>query len=296
MGKIDVMSAERLQNLKGFVFDLDGTLALTEKGKDGFRLLPGARELLDTLNHYEVPFVVFTNGTFFPVEHYIEKLAVAGIEIRPEQMLTPSNVAAQSLLEQGCQKILVLGGKGVSKALVDVGLTVLDPRTDNTMIPDAVYVGWHPELIWDDIERACHAIWQGAGFYVASMARFFASKSGKRVGISAAIAAAISNTTEHDPILVGKPSLKALQYCSDKLGGIAFQDIAVVGDDPVLEPALAHSGGACSIATLTGLGNRQDFSNLPDERAPHLLVNDMMDLLQRYQGQQQNQNTGNRMS
>ena len=54
---------ERLRNARGFIFDMDGTLALGDRVNHGLRPLPGAVELLAWVRDRGLPYVVFTNGT-----------------------------------------------------------------------------------------------------------------------------------------------------------------------------------------------------------------------------------------
>src|SRR5262249_42674760 len=53
----------RLRPVSGFMFDLDGTLVLSDRSLNGYQVLPGAIELLGELKKRDVPFVVLTNGT-----------------------------------------------------------------------------------------------------------------------------------------------------------------------------------------------------------------------------------------
>ena len=69
-----------------------------------------------------------------------------------------------------------------------------------------------------DIEAACNAIWAGAKLYVASDVPFFASKTGRTIGYSYAITAAMRRMTKAPAIITGKPSLYALRYVARKLG------------------------------------------------------------------------------
>ena len=46
-----------LAGVRGYVFDVDGTLALANKQLSGYQPLPGARELLALLRQREVPYV-----------------------------------------------------------------------------------------------------------------------------------------------------------------------------------------------------------------------------------------------
>src|SRR5687768_1610461 len=83
---------ERLRAVKGFVFDMDGTLILGDKRNDAMRALPGARELIELLISQGVPYVVLTNGTVRSPRDYIEVLSAAGIPMREGSMMTPSSV------------------------------------------------------------------------------------------------------------------------------------------------------------------------------------------------------------
>ena len=109
-----------------------------------------------------------------------------------------------------------------------------------------MYVGWHPECGMKDIEAACQAIWAGAKLYVASDVPFFATKQGRTIGYSYAIVGAIRRMTKAPMILTGKPSLHALRFVARKLG-IPMREVAVVGDDPLVEIIMARRGGADAV-------------------------------------------------
>ena len=47
-------------------------------------------------------------------------------------------------------------------------------------------------------------------------------------------------------------------------------DIAVVGNDPLLEVPMAHRGRALAIAVDAGLGNAAAYDHLAPEQQPHL--------------------------
>ena len=51
---------------EGVMFDLDGTLILSDRQLGQYRLLPGAVELLEELDRRGLPFVALTNGSAYP--------------------------------------------------------------------------------------------------------------------------------------------------------------------------------------------------------------------------------------
>src|ERR1700745_3425718 len=85
---------EALPPIKGFMFDLDGTLLLSDRSLGGYEVLPGAVEVLTRLKSRDIPFVILTNGSASPPPDQAARLRVLGLPVTAEQMLTPSSVAA----------------------------------------------------------------------------------------------------------------------------------------------------------------------------------------------------------
>src|SRR5258708_20108012 len=75
--------------LKGLMFDLDGTLLLSDRALDGYEVLPGAAELLTELARRAVPFVVLTNGTAYPPAEQAAKFRSLGLPVPHTSILTP---------------------------------------------------------------------------------------------------------------------------------------------------------------------------------------------------------------
>ncbi len=272
-----VILEARIARAQGFVFDLDGTLALGDRDSEGYRALPGALELLERLAADGRPVAIFTNGTHHTPRAYVEMLREAGFAIDEAAMLTPAVVAADVFTRKGFRRVLVLGVEGVSQPLVDAGITVIRPGDDDERA-DATFVGWHPAFALRDIEAACRVAWAGGALYTASAASFFATRSGKAVGISGAISAAIRSVTRQRVNVVGKPSLAALRMTARRLG-VAPNRLVVVGDDPLLEIAMARAGGACAVGVLSGLATAESFASLPLARRADLVANGVDELL-----------------
>lgn len=150
-----------------------------------------------------------------------------------------------------------------------------EPRTSEV---DAVYVGWHPDCGMKDIEAACHAIWAGAKLYVASDVPFFATRQGRAMGYTYAIAGAIRRVTRARAILTGKPSLYALRFAARRLA-VPVGQIGVVGDDPLVEATMARRGGAIAFGVTTGVTTRDSWARQPAARRPHRVLADLRDLL-----------------
>ena len=263
---------------KGFMFDLDGTLLLSDRALGGYEVLPGAIEVLTALRQRAIPFLVLTNGTAFRPADQAKRLRGIGLPVEDDQMFTPSSVAAYLMRRAGIRRALTLGSRGVGDVLVESGIEVAYPGEAQAQEADAVYVGWHPECTMKDIEAACNAIWAGAKLYVASDVPFFATKQGRSMGYSYAIVGAIRRLTKARVLLTGKPSLHALRFVAKKLN-LPIRDIAVVGDDPLVEIIMARRGGATALGVVTGMTNSEDWARQPQLQRPHFVLANIREIL-----------------
>lgn len=273
-----VNGREALGAIEGFMFDLDGTLVLTNTSLSSYQLLPGAVEVLNQLSARGVPFVVLTNGTAYPATEQAPKLRAIGLPIADEALLTPSSVAADLMPRRGVKRALVLGTVGVGHALREVGIETLVTGQDSAEQVQAVYIGWHPDCRMKDIETAVKAIWNGAELYVASDVPFFATAAGKTMGHSHAIAAAVRKLTRAPMILTGKPSLHALRFAARRLR-VPMRRLGVVGDDPLVEMIMARRGGAIGFGVTTGISRANDWAAQPPSRRPQRVLRELRELL-----------------
>lgn len=268
--------AARLKRVKGFVLDMDGTLVLGDSRNRGLRALPGAVQFIAHLRAHRVPFVAFTNGTVRPPAAYMHELAQAGVELDESEIMTPASVAADFLSRRGVRRVMILGGEGVSAPLAHAGLEIVRPPECSGV--DAIFVGWFHEFTMRDIEAACEAVWFGAKLYAASLVPFFATANGRTLGTSCAIAGAIERITGCRAKALGKPSLEGLR-CASKRLGLAPADLAVVGDDPALEPLMARRGGSFAVGVATGIAKAEDFAAVPRDKRAHLVVGNIGEVL-----------------
>jgi 4-nitrophenyl phosphatase len=264
---------DRLRRTRGFVLDMDGTLVLGDRNNKGLRPLPGAERLLGVLTELALPFRIFTNGTTRTPRQYAQALQTIGFPVPDNGVLTPTSSAAEVFRRRGHRRVMVLGGKGITEPLEAAGLEALPPLRGTGA--DAVFVGWfRQELNFEALEAACDAVFGGARFYSASQSLFFATAQGRQLGTSRAISAVVRDITGCRVTVVGKPSRHALRTVARDLG-LQATEIAVVGDDPELETAMAHKGGALAVAVHTGIGRAESFAELPEAQRPHLDLPDV---------------------
>jgi 4-nitrophenyl phosphatase len=260
------------------MFDLDGTLILSDRSLGGYTVIPGAAETLATLDERGMPWIAMTNGSAYPASVQAPRLRAVGLPIRDERLFTPNSVAAKAMVERGYKSVLVLGTQGVADALSELGVPCVGPDDEAAHDADAVYVAWHPECSMPHIHLACERVLEGAAFLTASDIPYFAARDGRAFGYSCAINGAVSRITGVEPEPTGKPSPLALAMIAEELG-VAEADVGVVGDDAKAEMEMARAGGAIGIAVASGSTSREHWAAQPPERAPHLIIDSVKNLL-----------------
>jgi NagD protein len=281
----------RLGDARGFIFDMDGTLALGDRANHGLAPLPGAAAMLRWARDRGKPYLVFTNGTNRTPAQFAAVLRAAGLDVPDERMMTPASTAVVMFTRRGYRRVMVLGGEGLTGPLRAAGIEAVpsveppgfpgsaDSRPAGEPGPvDAVLVGWFREFTMSHLEAACQAVWAGATLYSASETPFFAAAGGRALGTSRAISAMIRSITGCRLTVTGKPSLDALRAAAARLG-VPARDLVVVGDDPLLEVPMAHRGHALAVAVQTGLAGPGAYDHLPPAKRPHLHLNGVGDLL-----------------
>ena len=259
-----------MPRIRAAVFDIDGTLAMMDKATGTFTALPGAAEALAACRAAGIQPVAYTNGTFFPPARYLPLLAAAGLHIDDGFMLTPAAVAAQRLSAMGCRRVMVLGGEGTSVPVAEAGLEAVAPTADAGKV-DAVLLGYTRDFTAQSLEAAVQAVWDGAKPCAGSVAPYFAGAGGRILGISGALAAAVSHATGEEVAVFGKPEVAGLEMVAD-LTGARPEEMLVIGDDPKLEIRMARRAGAHAVGVLTGIGDADAFLAAPEAERAHRVL------------------------
>jgi 4-nitrophenyl phosphatase len=260
--------------IRAAVFDIDGTLALMDKAKGTYVALPGAVDAVNQLTARGMPVVAYTNGTFFPPEHYYAPLADAGLQFAPGHILTPATVAARRLVALGHKRVMLIGAEGTRVPLQQVGIEIIE--AEGAPEVEVVLLAWTKEFNSRQLDAAAQAIWRGAKLYATSVAPYFAGATGKLMGVSGAAAAAINNATGVTAEVFGKPSTAGLDIISE-ITRVPSSEMVVVGDDPNLEIAMARKGGAFAVGITTGVADHAAFNAIEPELRAHVVLPDLVD-------------------
>jgi NagD protein len=263
----------RLDDVKGFVLDVDGTLV--HRAGDCLLVEPGAVEFLERIRASSRPFVLFTNGSHAAPETFAADLRSAGLPVRDDELLTPL-ISVQFWLRarRPDGSVLVFAGDESTAYLSRAGVRLVEDE------PDIVFVAHSDVVDFDRLERAARAVIGGANLLTASYQPAYAGANGPILSRGAMTAAAIAKASSTRPAVVGKPSRAALAAIAHRLGA-RTQELALIGDDVNMDIALGRLGGAKTILVRSGISGRVDLDRIPERRRPDAVVEGVAELLER---------------
>jgi HAD superfamily hydrolase (TIGR01450 family) len=263
----------RLDDVKGFVFDVDGSLV--HRGVD-FRSepLPGAVDVLEAIRSSGRRLVLFTNGSHLDPETFAAGLRDDGLPVSDDEILTPV-VSAISYLahHHPGRPVMVFGSDEIKRRMEREGV----PLTEGDEA-EAIFVAHVPQVDMDELETAARAVIGGASLLTANYGPGYWGANGLIFSRGAMTAAAIAKVTETEPIVVGKPSEVAVEATTERLGVPPEQHV-VIGDDIDMDIALGHMGGSRTILVRSGMSGSLDLDGVPEPSRPDAVIDGVEEML-----------------
>jgi HAD superfamily hydrolase (TIGR01450 family) len=270
-----VLEGLRLDDVRGFVFDVDGTLL--HRAADGrAHPQPGAVEVLGRIRATGRKLAVFTNGSHLPSAAIARGLRDDGLPIADEEMLTPVDSATTYLRRRHPgAPVLAFASEPVKEHMVANGIPMADG--ENAGVVFVAHL--NGELDLRMVDRAARAVVAGAPLFTGSYVRGYAGANGMIFSHGAMITAAIAKVTGARPRILGKPSRPAVAEVSTRLQ-LPTEDIAVVGDDLGMDIALGRMGGSKTVLVRSGISGDIDLDRVPAKRRPDAVIDGVSALLE----------------
>ena len=263
----------RLDDVRGFVFDVDGSLVHRDETFRA-RPLPGAVEVLEAIRASGRKLAIFTNGSHLTPEAFARELRADGLPVADEEIVTPVRSALSYLRRRhDGAPVLLFAQPAVRERLVAEGVNVVDSEDAAVVLVLHVDDADFPAL-----ERAARAILRGARLLTANYLPSYAGANGPIFSRGAMVTAAIAKAASVRPTVVGKPSRAAVQELRDRLG-VPSEDLLVTGDDVRMDIGLGHLGGSRTVLVRSGITGDMDVTRLPERRRPHAVVDGVAELL-----------------
>lgn len=264
----------RLGEVRGFVFDVDGTLV--QRAPDGrARPQPGAVEVLTRIRASGRPLVLFTNGSHVGAEAIAQGLRDDGLPVIDGELLTPVDSAIRYLRRRHPRAPALLFASDVIReriAAAGIPLALGDEA-------GVVFVAHIDEINIASLERAAHAVSRGAALLTGSYARAYAGANGPIFSRGAMVTAAIAKAAGVRPKVLGKPSRAAVAEITARMG-LPSRELAVIGDDLGMDIALGRLGGSLTVLVRSGISGTVTVDELPANRRPDAVVDGVANLLE----------------
>lgn len=230
---------ELLRSLRGFAFDLDGTIW------EGPRLLPGAIELITDLRSAGLNVVFASNCSRSGSSFLAQRLADLGITSTADEVLTPFDLIGGEIKRRmGPIPVLVIGTEDLSGVLSNSGHTPVP--INRWAEAKAVVVGVDLDFNYSRLRAAARAVASGAAFFAVNLDRQFPVGPGLFDPGCGALAAAIATASNAEPVAIGKPEPTLFHVAIERLNCCSRQ-AAMVGDSQSSDIAGGHAAGMFTI-------------------------------------------------
>lgn len=241
--------------MKGFIFDLDGTIYLGE------HLIEGA---LQTYSHlisegHKVVFV--TNKPIATREDYLGKLKKFGFDVTLDQIVNSNYALAIFLgkhLEEG-QKVLVIGEDAVLDELREANIAVTEDETEAAFVA----LSWDREFTYDKLNKAFQAWKLGAKIVATNPDRTCPVEGGEIPDCGAMIGALEGATGEKITNIAGKPSKLMVDLVVNDVLNLPYEDCYMIGDRLETDIKMGNESGLQTILVLSGVTSAEMAEESP---------------------------------
>ena len=228
---------------KGFIFDLDGTVYLSDQ------LIPGADVIIRLLREKGKRVVFLSNKPIQTREDYTSKLTRLGIPTKPDEVINSTFVMTHYLKKNAPHaRLFVVGEAPFIEELKRAGFTITDEPTEI----EYVVVAFDRTFDYRKLNIAFQAIKLGAHFVATNPDRTCPVEGGEIPDCAGMIAAIEAVTGKKVEIIVGKPSPLMIQAALEVMG-LKPEDCILIGDRLETDIKMGKESGIATGIVLTGV-------------------------------------------
>ncbi|OGP88825.1 MAG: HAD family hydrolase [Deltaproteobacteria bacterium RBG_16_48_10] len=228
---------------KGFIFDLDGTIYLSD------RLIPGAERIMRLLRKNGKKVVFVSNKSLQTREDYASKLTHLGVPTRVEEVVNSTLVMINYLKKNAPHaKLFVVGEMPFIEELKRAGFKM----TEEPQEIEYVVVAFDRTFDYRKLNISFQAIKRGAHFVATNPDRTCPVEEGETPDCAGMIAAIEAVTQKKVEVIAGKPSPLIIQTALEVMG-LLPEDCIVIGDRLETDIQMGKNSGIATGLVLTGV-------------------------------------------
>lgn len=239
--------------MKGFIFDLDGTIYVDDE------VIDGVAEAIGKLKDRGDKVVFLTNKSIASRNDYVEKLTSLGIEVELNEVINSNYITAHYLKSVMGQddSVYVIGEAPLFEELAEENIKLADVAVEATY----VVLGWDRKFTYDKLNDAFQAWRNGAKIIATNPDRTCPVQGGEIPDCGAMIGAIEGATGEPVTMITGKPSMMMAEYVLTEVLGMQAEDCYMVGDRLETDIKMANEAGIKSVLVMTGITNEEMLQN-----------------------------------
>jgi HAD superfamily hydrolase (TIGR01450 family) len=244
-----------------YAFDLDGTIYL------GDGLLPGAKELVETLRDRDHTVRFLSNNPTKDPDEYAEKLDGLGLPTPVEEIVNTTVTTTHWLLEHAPDAVVYpISEEPLKRAFRAAGIAMSEDPAEI----DIVVASYDRTFEYRKLQIAFDAIWfhRRAILITSNPDRFCPFPGGRGEPDAAAVVAAIEACTGTTCVAnLGKPGAEMVETVLGMVG-LSVDRCVMVGDRLYTDIAMAARAGMDSALVLTGETTPEMAATLTADTAP----------------------------
>lgn len=235
--------------MKGFIFDLDGTIYLDD------HIIEGAAEGVKALKERGDKVVFLTNKSIASRKDYVVKLNALGIEVELDEVINSNYITAHYLktVMKTDDSVYVIGEGPLFDELASENIKL----AENPVSASHVVLGWDREFNYEKLNNAFQAWRNGAEIIATNPDRTCPVKDGEIPDCGAMIGALEGATGEPVKMITGKPSLLMAEYVLKNVLGMEAGQCYMVGDRLETDIKMANDAGIHSVLVMSGITNEE---------------------------------------
>jgi arabinose operon protein AraL len=240
-----------MKNLKGYIFDLDGTVYL------GKQLIDGADTIINSLLDEGKKVLFLTNKTIDSRQRYVEKLNSFNIKANLENILNPTVTLIDYLRGHHPDATLyVIGEQPIKDELALAGFR-------EGMAPsevDVVVLSWDRDFHYNHLNFAYQSIKLGAKVIATNPDRTCPVEAGDIPDCAGMIGAVEAVAGKKIDVQIGKPSSLTINAAL-KLLRLNPEECVMIGDRLETDIRMGIEAGMKTALVLSGITTYEDVKN-----------------------------------
>lgn len=234
-----------MNNLNGYIFDLDGTIYIDNE------IIPGVPEAIKSLRVRGDKVIFLTNKSIANRRDYVQKLMKLGIDVELGEVINSNYITAHYLKQvmQPEDSVYVIGEEPLFEELLEENIKLADKSANASH----VIIGWDRKFTYEKLNNAFQAWKNGAEIIATNPDRTCPVKDGEVPDCGAMIGAIEGATGEPIKLITGKPSSIMADYVLNNMLKMKPSNCFMIGDRLETDIKMANDAGIQSVLVMSGI-------------------------------------------